>query len=64
MSTYNLLKTIHNIWLREFGKKGAYLYVITSNMCKLSSNQHCIMISFIVVAQELVQIGMNCDCIR
>ncbi len=31
MPTCNLSKTIHNIWFHEFGKRGACLYVTTSN---------------------------------
>ncbi len=31
MLTCNLSKIMHNVWLQQSGKKGAYLYVVTSN---------------------------------
>jgi hypothetical protein len=33
-------------------------------MCELLGNQHSIMLSFTMVTQGLVRIGMNYDCVR
>jgi hypothetical protein len=31
MPTYNLLKTMHNVWLQQFGKRGVCSYTASSN---------------------------------
>jgi hypothetical protein len=31
MPMCNLSKIMHNVWLQKFGKRGAYLYVATSD---------------------------------
>jgi hypothetical protein len=31
MPTCNLSETMHNVWFQHSGKRGAYLYVVTSD---------------------------------
>jgi len=62
MSTYNLSKTIHNIWLQQSRKRGACLYVATSNDYFSSFRQlHCTILSYMAIVWGLVYIRMNCD---
>lgn len=49
--TCNLLKTIHNIWLQQSGKRSACLYVaIFYDYVRALGNLHYTILSYMVVA--------------
>jgi hypothetical protein len=50
MLTCNLLKTIQNTWLQQYGKRGACLYVtIFDDYIRVLGNLHCTILSYMVV---------------
>jgi hypothetical protein len=50
MLTCNLLKTIQNTWLQQYGKRGACLYVtIFYDYIRVLGNLHCTILSYMVV---------------
>jgi hypothetical protein len=66
MPTYNLLETIHDIWLQQSEKRCMLVCydLIYMIMCKLSSNLHYIVPSYMVVVLGLVQTWMNNNCVK
>jgi hypothetical protein len=64
MPTCNLLEIVNDIWLQQSGKRGAYLYVATSNDYVQTFKPFPLYYVFLlVVPLRLDQIGMSCDCI-
>jgi hypothetical protein len=63
MPTYNMLETMHNIWLQNFGNCGAYLYATIHLMImfKLSSNQHFTMnlIKVVIPNKDLTKMNLS-----
>jgi hypothetical protein len=65
MLAYNLSKIIHNIWLQQSRKRGAYLYVMTLNDDVQTFKQFAMFyVSCMVVTLGLTWTWMNYDYLR